>query len=169
MGKRWRNWESITGPNWIQWSLVYRTLLAGPLRSCLIISHKPDYGSGSVYHNNNGDEKQKSYEEAVQNSNGKINRKHLRQFKCNEYIPLLDPFVLEDKQETPVWLLLPFPGLHTIILGPVNDLIDSLVNDTDNLVQYDKNPVDGYMKIVNITRSPYFAMKLEGNLSKVKI
>ena len=55
----------------------------------------------------------------------------MKDYKNNEYIPLLEPLQLVDDQETPVWLLVPFPLLHTALLGPVNDAKDSLVEYYD--------------------------------------
>ena len=97
-------------------------------------------------------------------------------YRNNEYIPLLEPLDL-DGAETPCWLLLPPPGLHTVLLGPVNQVIVSVKEYfekqsqeecifaifNDDLEEDTENPVDLYMRKVNIQRSQYFNKKLEGN------
>jgi hypothetical protein len=44
-------------------------------------------------------------------------RKKLKLFKNNEFLPLLEPLDLENGEETPVWAVIPFPPLHTVLLG----------------------------------------------------
>ena len=73
--------------------------------------------------------------------------------------------------------MLPPPALHTVLLGPVNQVLDSVKEYfykqtqeecifaifNDDLEEDSENPVDLYMKKVNIQRSQYFNKKLEGN------
>ena len=109
----------------------------------------------------------------------KKSRKHLKDdlYKNNEFLPLFDPLDLDNGQETPVWLIIPFPGLHKVLLGPVIHAVDALKEFTEkefdnscvwNAMADDNNDgddilVEKYLKNVGITRSQYFNRKLEGN------
>ena len=106
-------------------------------------------------------------------------RKKLKNFKNNEYLPLFEPLEgLEDGVETKIWTKIPFPGLHTVLLGPTNDIVDALTeydNDSDciwkafsedEVKKVGQKVADEYMKKVSIQRSQYFSKKLEGNECK---
>ena len=48
--------------------------------------------------------------------------KLIQNFKNCDFIPLLDPLDLPNDAQTPVWVKIPFPPLHTIFICPVNHL-----------------------------------------------
>ena len=43
------------------------------------------------------------------------NLKYIKEYKSCEFQPLLEPLDLGEGVETPIWLLLPFPALHSFI------------------------------------------------------
>ena len=95
-------------------------------------------------------------------------------FKSCEFFPLLDPLDLPNGQETPVWALIPFPPLHTVIIGPVNHVEKSLM-DVCDVEGYEcvwshvprenpeENPVRCFEKLVGIHKSDYHGKQMEGN------
>ena len=87
-----------------------------------------------------------------QRSRSKLgNRKVLKNFKNCEFVPL---FGSEDP-DTPVLFKIPPPPLHTILLGPVNHIIDSLKKQHPSLTKI--------LEKLNIQKAKYHGQKFEGN------
>ena len=101
-------------------------------------------------------------------------RKNIKDFKSCELLPLLEPLDLPEGAETPIWLKIPFPPLHTVIIGPVNHLEDNLMKFCDyegydcvwkNIPRENRaeNPVRIYENICSLNKSDYHGQKMEGN------
>ena len=81
-----------------------------------------------------------------------------------KFEPLLEPLDLGEGVETPVWLLLPFPALHTVILRPVNCLERSLMEACISVTQdKDGNPLLYYEKMLSLIKKDYHGKAFEGN------
>ena len=106
-------------------------------------------------------------------------RKHIKNFYSCEFVPALEPLELKDGVETPVWLLIPFPPLHTVILGPVNHLEKSLMNLCEkeyvgdgcvwaslNREDPENNPLLKYERELSLIKTDYHGKQFEGNQCK---
>ena len=79
-----------------------------------------------------------------------MDRKYLKKYKNCNNVPLIT-----SEEETPILYLIPPPPLHTLLLGPVNDVIKKLQSLHPNLIKI--------LEQLHIQRSKYHGRNFEGN------
>jgi hypothetical protein len=84
-------------------------------------------------------------------SSKKGNRKVLKKFKNCEFVPLMG----ENVPNLPILYQVPPPPLHTILLGPVNHIIDSLKRKHPRIIKT--------LEKLHIQKVKYHGKKFEGN------
>ena len=92
------------------------------------------------------------------------NLKYIKEYKSCEFQPLLEPLDLGEGVETPIWLLLPFPALHTVLLRPINCLEKSLMQACISLMHdKDGNPLLQYETMLSLIKKEYHGKAFESN------
>lgn len=81
----------------------------------------------------------------------KGNRKVLKKYKNCEFVPLVG----SNDPDTPILYQIPPPPLHTILLGPVNHIIESLAKKYPGIVKV--------LEKLHIQKAKYHGKKFEGN------